>query len=293
MLSLPSGKKVLMANKKLPSLFDDVVVKTEDKPNACFEPSEDKAARKRDGASKTISDLYVSDAVLAVKEASKCESIEALKVRLIQTLGQNSEETRLRNARFILRWFFADGINGIARKTWSAYEDDRILLDVLRYLYLSQEPVMGACVTDCLFPIELGMRVPASEFNRFLTSYYNGPPTKKTTQRLKTNFVKLGILEATRGREHLLVPLLPTKTALLILTHSIFAPDAPRTVELKRLLADPYWKNVGFKSADAVRAIFREADAAGILGKYVVADQLEQITTRWGLDEFLSNKPRL
>ena len=48
-------------------------------------------------------------------------------------------------------------------------------------------------------------------------------------------------------------------------------------MELRRLLAGPYWKYLGFKSEDAVRAVFREADAAGILGKYVVADQLEQI----------------
>ena len=249
--------------------------------------------RRQDGASKTISDLYVPDAVIAIKEATKCESLDALKARLIQVLSQNSEETRIRNARFVIRWFFPDGIDGIARKTWLAYEDDRILMDVLRYLYLSQEPVMGRCVTDCLFPIELGMRVPGSEFDRFLTSYYSEPPTKKTTQRLKSNLIKLGILEGARGHDHLLVPLVPTKTALLILTHSIFAPSGPRTVELKRLLADPFWKYLGFKSEDAVRAVFREADAAGILGKYVVADQLEQITTRWGLDEFLSNKPRL
>ena len=148
-------------------------------------------------------------------------------------------------------------------------------------------------MTDCLFPIELGMRVPASEFDRFLASYYSDPPTKKTAQRLKTNLIKLGILEVARGRDHLLVPLVPSKTALLILTHSIFSPGGPRTVELKRLLADPYWKYLGYKSEDTVRAVFREADAAGILGKYVVADQLEQITTRWGLNEFLSNKPRL
>ncbi|MFO0821029.1 MAG: hypothetical protein U1A77_23995 [Pirellulales bacterium] len=152
---------------------------------------------------------------------------------------------------------------------------------------------MGSCITDCLFPIELGMRVPGSEFDRFLTSYYSDTPTKKTTQRLKTNFTRLGILEKSRGQDHLLVPLVPTKTSLLILTHSIFASSGPRTVELKRLLADPFWKYLGFKSPDAVRAVFREADGAGLLGKYVVADQLEQITTRWSLDEFFSNKPRL
>jgi hypothetical protein len=164
---------------------------------------------------------------------------------------------------------------------------------VLRYLYLSNEPVMGRCMADCLFPIETGMRVPGTEIDRFLISYYGDAPTKKTAQRVKTNLAKLGILEATPGRDLLLVPLAPTKTALLLLTHSIFAPGGPRTVEMRRLLADPYWKYLGFKSDDAVRAAFREADAGGILGKYVAADQLEQITTRWAFDEFLAHKPRL
>jgi hypothetical protein len=282
-----------MVQKKLPGLFGDDDPKPKEPPNGVSQTSVEGGARRQDGASKTISDLYISDAVVAIKEAATCESLDALKERLVQVLSQNSEETRIRNARFVIRWFFPDGINGIARKTWAAYEDDRILMDVLRYLYLSQERVMGSCVTDCLFPIELGMRVPGAEFDRFLASYYRDAPTKKTTQRLKTNLTKLGILEASRGHDHLLVPLVPTKTALLILTHSIFAPSGPRSVELRRLLVNPFWKYVGFKSEDAVRAVFREADAAGIIGKYVVADQLEQITTRWGLDEFLSNKPRL
>jgi len=82
---------------------------------------------RQDGASRTISGLYVPDAVIAVKEAVKCESLGALKDRLIEVLSQNSEETRLRNARFVIRWFCADAIDGIARKTWLAYQDARIL----------------------------------------------------------------------------------------------------------------------------------------------------------------------
>ncbi len=282
-----------MVQKKAVNLFDDKILKPEKQPAVASRDTVEGVVRQQFGASKTISDLYVSDAFLAVKEAATCDSLDGLKERLLQRLSQNSEGTRVRNARFIIRWFFPDGIDGIAKKTWSAYGDDRILMDVVRYLYLSQEPVMGTCVADCLFPIEQGMRVPAAEFDRFLVSYYRDLPTKKTTQRLKTNLTKLGILEASRGHDHLLVPLVPSKTALLILTHSIFAPTGVRTVELKRLLADPFWKYLGFKSEDAVRAVYREADASGILGKYVVADQLEQITTRWSLDEFLFNKPRL
>jgi hypothetical protein len=252
-----------------------------------------KPARKSAGATRTISDLYLADAIVGVKESANCRSLEELRERLVAVLGQNSAETRLRSARFVIRWFFPDGLDGVARKTWAAYQDEKVLVDVLRYLYLSQEPVMGECVADCLFPVEVGMRVPTSLFDRFLDAYYSGQPTKKTVQRLKTNLMKLGFLERPAGNEDQLVSVNPTKTALLLLTHYLFAPAGARTVELKRILADPFWEYLGLKSEDAVRAAFREADAAGVLGKYVVADQLEQITTRWSLDEFLANKPRL
>jgi hypothetical protein len=153
--------------------------------------------------------------------------------------------------------------------------------------------IAGACVGDCLFPIEIGMRIPTSLFDRFLASFYAETPLKKTGQRLKANLVKLGFLETSAEHDHFLMPIAPEKTSLLVLTHDLFAPNGPRTIELKRLFANPFWKYLGYKSEDDVRTVFREADAAGFLGKYVVADQLEQITTRWGLDEFLSNQPRL
>jgi len=105
--------------------------------------------------------------------------------------------------------------------------------------------------------------------------------------------MKLGLLERVGSEEDRLVSVNPSKTSLLLLTHHVFAPKGMRTVELKRIWADPFWKYLGFKNQDVVRAIYREADATGILGKYVVADQLEQITTRWSLDEFLQNKARV
>lgn len=250
-------------------------------------------APKTVGAAKTISDLYLTDAEAGVIEAAGCSTLEELRERLTNNLGHNSSETRLRNARFVIRWFFPDGINGIAKKTWAAYQDRKILGDVLRYLYLSQEPVMGACVEQCLFPIEIGMRVPKAVFDRFLAGYYHEPASKKTSQRLKTNLIKLGILERLPSDEHRLLPVNPAKTSLLLLTHYLLAPTGARTIELSRLFANPFWKYLGFKREDEVRGVLREADAAGALGKYVVADRLEQITTRWGIDEFLANKSRL
>jgi hypothetical protein len=137
-------------------------------------------------AKKTISDLHFPDAIFAVKESTACQDLKELQVHMVSRLGQNSEETRVRYARFVIRWFFADGLDGIARKTWVAYQDEKILIDILRYLYLVHEPVMGLFVSECLFPIELGMRVPASLFDRFLSTHYGGAQTKKTTQRVKS-----------------------------------------------------------------------------------------------------------
>ncbi|HEX7376075.1 MAG TPA: hypothetical protein VF278_03135 [Pirellulales bacterium] len=250
-------------------------------------------APKSAGAAKTISDLYLADAEAGVLEAARCQALEELKDRLAAGLPHNSSETRVRSARFVIRWFFPDGIDGIASKAWSAYQDKKILGDVLRYLYLSQEPVMGACVEQCLFPIETGMRLPKAVFDRYLTGYYRELPSKKTSQRLKTNLIKLGFLERLTGDEHRLLPVHPAKTSLLLLAHYLFAPAGARTVELSRLLADPFWKYLGFKREDEVRGVLREADVTGVLGKYVVADRLEQITTRFGIDDFLANKARV
>ena len=137
------------------------------------------------------------------------------------------------------------------------------------------------------------MRVPPSVFDRFLSNHYGGVPTKKTTQRLKSNLMRLGVLERRPGEDDELVALNPSKTSLLLLTHHIFASAEPRTIELRNLLANPFWKYLGFKREDEVRAVFREADAAGCIGKYVVADQLDQVTTCLTLDAFLSKRVRL
>jgi hypothetical protein len=249
--------------------------------------------RRGSGAKKTISDLHFPEAIFAVKESTGCRDLKELQACLVSRLGQNSQETRVRYARFLIRWFFADGLDGIARKTWIAYQDEKILTDILRYLYLAHEAVMGVCMAECLFPIEPGMRVPATLFDRFLTSHYGGEQTKKTTQRLKSNLMRLGVLERSSGQDDKLLGLNPTKTSLLLLTHYIFAPTEPRTIELRNLLANPFWKYIGLKHENEARAIFREADAAGFIGKYVVADQLEQVTTCLTLEAFLSKRVRL
>lgn len=242
---------------------------------------------------RTIQDVLLSEGLLAVKASVGVSTLPGLQDALAKQLGQNSMETRVRYAQSILRWFFPDGLDGLARRCWLAYGDADIEADILRYLYLVSEPVMGTCVAEALFPLESGMQIPPQYFDQFLTSFLGEPAPAKTRKRLKSNLMKLGFLDRARGKTDRLKPVIPARTSLLILLHHLFSQQGTRTVELRRLLADPFWKFLGYKAEDAVRTVLREANAAGILGKYVVADQLEQVTTSMSADEFLTRKVHL
>jgi hypothetical protein len=152
---------------------------------------------------------------------------------------------------------------------------------------------MGACVADALFPLENGITVPPAYFDKFLASHLGRLPPEKTRERLKINLKRLGFLERVMGRPDRLTPVVPQKTSFLILLHHIFAPKSVRSVELRTLFANPFWRYLGYKSEDAVRNVLHEADAAGVIGKYVVADQIEQVTTCCAAREWIEKGTRL
>jgi hypothetical protein len=246
------------------------------------------------GREKTvIQDLLFPEGLLAAKLSLDAPTLDDLQEKLEANLRQNSSETRQRYAQSVLKWFFPDGLDGLARRVWTAYHDDRIESDILGYLYLSSEPIMAACVAEALFPLQEGIVIPPGYFDRFLKDYLGAQPPPKTLERVKMNLVKLGFLKPARGAGHRLNPMTPTKTAFLVLLHHLFAPVQPRTIELRHLFANPFWKYLGFKSEDTVRGVIREANASGLLGKYVVADELEQITSCLSLADILNRGVRL
>lgn len=242
---------------------------------------------------KAIQDVLLAEGLLAVKASVDCQTLEQLQEVLVARLGQNSIETRRRYAQSIARWFFSDGIDGILRQVWVAYQDEAILTDLLRWSFLEQEPIMGACVTEALFPLENGIIIPISYFDKFLTDFLREPPPEKTRKRLKINLKKLGFLERAKGKPDRLAPVVSQKTSFLILMHHLFAPRSIRTLELRNLFANQFWKFLGYKSEEAVRNLLREADAKGSVGKYIVADQLEQVTTCFTMGELLEKRVRL
>ena len=233
----------------------------------------------------------MAESLLAVTLAEGVGSDRELEAALTEKLPQNSLETRARYAQSILRWFFADGPDGFASQVWRAYRDESMQRDILRVLYLQAEPIVGDCVTQALYPLAEGMSIPGTFFDGFLARRLGSAEIPENTRkRLKTNLGKLGFLVRSRVRGDRLSSVNSTRTAFLLLLHHLFAPEEPRTIELSRLFADPFWKYLGIKSEDVVRAILRSADISRSIGKYVVADQLEQITTCYSVKELLSQR---
>ncbi len=279
----PAGAPAVVSTRK-PSVQSEFALAGQSKPTV---------GQQSPVATKAIQDVLLAEGLLAVKLSVDCQTLEQLQEALLKNLGQNSVETRRRYMQSIVGWFFPDGINGLLRRVWIAYQDDAMLIDLLRWSFLQQEPVMGASVAVALYPLENGITIPATYFDKFLNDLLGEAAPENTRKRVKTNLKKLGFLERAKGKPDRLTPVVPQKTSFLILLHHLFAAKAVRTVELRHLFVNPFWKFLGYKSEDAVRNVLREVDAAGAVGKYIVADQLEQVTTCFTLDELLERKVRI
>lgn len=99
---------------------------------------------------KALQDLLLTEALLAAKLSVECDSPEKLQAQLISHFGQNSQETRTRYSQSVLRWFFADGISGLASRVWAAYQDEEIEKDLLRYLYLEAVSTFARLLTRAI-----------------------------------------------------------------------------------------------------------------------------------------------
>jgi hypothetical protein len=245
------------------------------------------AGERRAGATPsrsqhTLQDYLPEGSLVAMKMAQDAATIEDWRLRLEAALPQNSATTRKRHVESLTRWFFRDGLAGFAPKVWARYRDPELQLAIHRYLYLTVEPIMSACVTSVLARLGEGIMVPADYLPTNTGKVMGYELSQDTRKRLLANLRRLGLLERGSAGDRVIAPPL-SKTALLLALHHAFNIDAPRTIEFAALAENPFWRFVGLRSEDALRDFLREAEHAGLLGKYVIADRLEQITTCYSI----------
>jgi hypothetical protein len=67
---------------------------------------------------------FRNSGLIAVKFSCELAAFDQLKDQLSQKFPQNSVETRVRYARYVLRWFFPEGLESLPRRVWMAYREE-------------------------------------------------------------------------------------------------------------------------------------------------------------------------
>jgi hypothetical protein len=231
------------------------------------------------------------ESMRAVKLSAKFTDFGQFRKELERSLHYNSSYVRKRNSRSIIRWFFhSHSLDNLLTKVWTFYKNDTILKEMMRYEYLSKEPVVAEFVVRYLLPLDPGVSIEADYLKDFLLKKYS-VVKRNPLGSLRTACKDLGFVYSQKKKMTISQIPMP-KTSLLILTHYLLAPT-PRTVTIRDVLSNPFWQYLGVRESEAVRKVFREADANGAIAKYIVADQLEQITTRYSFDEFVQRKVQI
>ena len=241
----------------------------------------------------TLQSFPLEAGIQAIKDSVNFTDFEAFYRHLLESLPQNSPETRKRYASLVVRWLFPDRkLGGILPRAWQTYRDDQLLLELARVTVLEVEPVIARFVTEVIQSMPVGRDFDPAQARDFITSIY-GAFKKDSYDRLLSFNQAAGLSgEAEQVSPGVLLPYCRPTDALLILLHARLAPT-PRIVRLSDLLAEPFWRYLGLRQPDEVRAILHDAHAAGLLARYSTVDQLEQVTTRYTLDEYLGRALRL
>ena len=235
--------------------------------------------------------LLWDNSIYAVKLSSEFSDFNSFRSELEKSLPCNSSYVRMRRTRDILKWFFpSHSLDNLLTKVWTFYKNEVIIKELMRYQYLRVEPDVGEFIRDYIVPLQPGSHVEVDYLKDFLLKKY-GVVRTDPLNSLRGACRDLGFLII--DKDKLIVCQVPIpKTSFLILTHYLLAPSVS-TVAIKDILLRPYWQYVGVHDPETVRQILREADANALIAKYVKADQLEQVTTRYSFDEFLQRRLHL
>ena len=257
--------------------------------------TEVEALPKHSGTPKgfTVQDCTYHLGFQAISLAVGASTWQALRPTLGDSLPYNSRETRRRYLSSLHKWALEEcNLSCLAVRVWRAYQDKELLGQVLRERYLAAYPVLGRFVSQfliCLAPGEpVERRVIEDFLNAERSAYAN-----KTVKRLRTTMRDLGFLRITSREAPPVVNVthLPS-TAFVILLHHYFASQ-PTTVTVSTILSHPFWHYLGGRAETEVRAALSLAAARDAIARYATVDHLEQITTRYSLEELLRRQVRL
>ncbi len=239
----------------------------------------------------TLQDVIWADSIAVIKASDSFQSYTEYFDYLIESLPQNSPETRRRYAGIIQRRFFPGrSLADLIPTVWRSYHDEAILTDLMRVTALEGEPAVAQFVLKHLLSQTPGSALDLDKAENFISETY-GQFKRKSYQRLLQTCRDLGFIGRYNG-DLLIERINPPANAFLILLHYRLAP-APRIVRLSEITETEWWQLLGLRQVEDVRRILHAAETAGLISRYSKVDQLEQVTTRYNRNDYLGQAMRL
>lgn len=227
----------------------------------------------------------------AVRESIEFTDYESFRLHLFQNMRQNSEGVRKRYTSLILLRLFPErSLQGLNTKIWSAYRDEKILEDIARLTTLEAEPVIAKFVLEHIFAVSPGAVIENTNIQDYISSEF-GSFKNDSYRRLRSALIHMGFITAL-PKGIIVQPIPLPDNAFLIALHAKLAPT-PRIVRLSDIIGASFWKLLGIRDDATIRTILQDAYSKGMIAKYAIIDQLEQITTNYSYEEYLMKAIRL
>jgi hypothetical protein len=228
----------------------------------------------------------------AVKLAVQHQTLGDLLNVLREDLPFNSKPTRKSFTSRLRHWALDRGnLDALGVRVWRAYGDELLTNQVLQERYLNAYPIIGRFVTDVL-----GTLPPDIELDRSLVCDYLSTEQvgalSKSVKTLRYTMRDMRLIRTVGRAKDVVTPTPLPNTAFLVLLHHHLA-RTPATVPVAQILEHPFWRYLGGRDEGEVRTVLSLAAARDLIARYARVDNLEQITTRFSLDEFLQRKVRL
>ena len=239
----------------------------------------------------TVQKCTYRQGLFAIQAASQHDEWDILRSYLEETLPFNSEESRKRRFRSLMRWALDGGsLNPIGSKVWCSYMDEDLSNQVLRERFLDTYPVIGKFVSNVLATFPIGAELDVDAIQDYLIQEHAGALSTSTVE-LRLTMRDMGFIRKA-GRKYVVIETSLPKTAFLLLLHYHLALE-PATIPVSQIIERPFWRYLGGRHEEEVRATLSQAAAGDFISRYAAVDSLEQITTRFSLEELLQQQVRL
>ena len=235
-----------------------------------------------------------SDTIDVIQKLATKDVVISSSQDIGKLLRFNSIETRQRYGNAIYNRLFARDIRigNTIIEVYKTYQNIDLVITLWRCLYFSVEPIIAQTYLDIIWPREPGTIITTGDIKNYIRSTWKEYGVK-ILQRINMSLTQSGVIRK-QGKEYVITGFANLETAFLILLHLYMVKDKnTTTISIVSIENHRFWKFLGYRSFEHVKVGLRKAEQAGWLTRYSKIDQLEQITTKYNLEELIHLKPVL